>query len=226
VYTSAPLTKHDRLSPLLESKRATERELESSGLDHVIFRASIFMDTAFAMMGSEIPLRGSEGATVLRPFAFANRQFARIKHSIEQKGVAMIPGDGTSRHAFICVDDVAEFLAAAAVGGPCSGRLPRPYSGAYDLGAPDALTFVDVVHLNERIVDRTIAVKRTPAGVFRAMRGILNLFSPAAANLMALNHVAAIESTAPDGWATAAFGVRLTSAEDFLRAKAATAAAG
>jgi uncharacterized protein YbjT (DUF2867 family) len=216
VYTSAPLSKHERLSPLLGAKRATERDLERSGLDHVIFRADIFMDIAFAMMGSEIPLRGSEGATALRPFAFANRHFARIKDSIEQKGVAMIPGDGTSRHAFICVDDVAEFMATATIGGP---------SGVYDLGGPDALTFVDVVHIYERIVGRTIAVKRTPVGVFRTMAAVLKPFSPAAANLMALNYIAAKESTEPDGRAAAAFGVRLTSAEDFLRAKAAMAAA-
>ena len=129
IYTSAPLSKHERLSPLLRFKRETERALAASGLDHVIFRADIFMDTAFTMMGSAIPLRGSESATVLRPFAFANRHFARIKDSIEQKHVALIPGDGTSRHTFICVDDVAAFLASAAFTGP---------SGIHAIGGPEA----------------------------------------------------------------------------------------
>jgi len=139
VFTSVPLTRHDRLSPLLRFKRETERALETSGLEHVIFRADVFMDTAFAMMGSAIPLRGAEGATVLRPFAFANRHFARIKDSIEQKGVAMIPGDGSSRHAFICVDDVAAFLAAAAISG---------LTGVYDIGGPEALSFLDIVRIS------------------------------------------------------------------------------
>ena len=114
IYTSAPPSQYERLSPLLRFKRETERALIASGLDHVIFRAGVFMDTAFTMMGSTIPLRGSESATVLRPFGFANRHYARIKDHIEQKHVAMIPGAGTTRHAFICVDDMAEFLVAAA----------------------------------------------------------------------------------------------------------------
>ena len=70
VYTSVPLSKHPRLSQLLQFKRETEQALADSGLDHVIFRAEIFMDVAFAMMGSAIPIRGSECVTVLRPFAF------------------------------------------------------------------------------------------------------------------------------------------------------------
>ena len=65
------------------------------------------MDTAFAMMGSDIPLRGAESATVQRPFGFANRHFAKIRDSIEKKRTALIPGDGSKRHSFICVDDVA-----------------------------------------------------------------------------------------------------------------------
>jgi uncharacterized protein YbjT (DUF2867 family) len=127
VYTSVPLSKHDRLSPFLRFKRETEQTLAATGLDHVVFRADIFMDVAFTMMGSTIPLRGSEGATVLRPFGFANRHFARIKDSIEQRHVALIPGDGTTGRAFVCVDDVAAFLASAACSGP---------SGIYAIGGP------------------------------------------------------------------------------------------
>jgi hypothetical protein len=55
----------------------------------------------------------------------------------------MIPGDGTARHTFICVDDVAGFLAAAAISGP---------SGIHAIGGPEALTFLDIVRLYERIL--------------------------------------------------------------------------
>jgi uncharacterized protein YbjT (DUF2867 family) len=174
------------------------------------------MDVAFAMMGSDIPLRGSAGATVSRPFGFSSHHFARIRDSIQQKGVAMIPGDGSTRHAFICVDDVAAFHAAAAHSGP---------SGVYEIGGPEALTFVDVARLYEGIVGRAVTVKRAPAAVFRALASLMKPFSPAAANLMALNYVAARESSQPDGRAAATFGVRLTSAADFLRRKAAISAA-
>jgi uncharacterized protein YbjT (DUF2867 family) len=217
VYTSAPLSKHERLSPLLLFKRETERALAASGLDHVILRADIFMDVAFTMMGSAIPLRGSESATVLRPFGFANRHFARIKDSIEQKHVALIPGDGTTRHAFICVDDVAEFLASAAFTGP---------SGIHAIGGPEALTFLDVVRLYERILNTALRVRRAPARVFRAAALLMRPFSPAGANLMALNYIGATEDSVADHAAAGAFGVQLTSAEAFLRGKSALAATG
>jgi len=215
VYTSAPLSKHARLSPLLLYKRETEAAIADSGLDHVILRAGVFMDVAFTMMGSTIPLRGAEGATVLRPFAFANRYFAGIKDSIEKKRVARIPGDGTTRHGFVCIADVAEFLASAAFSGP---------SGAHSVFGPEALTFVDVVHLYERILGAGLRVQRTPAAVFRIAAPLIRPFSSAGANLMALNYIGATEETPADDGAAAAFGVRLTTAEAFLRAKAAMAA--
>jgi uncharacterized protein YbjT (DUF2867 family) len=215
VYTSAPLSKHERLSPFMQFKRETEQGLAASGLDYVIFRADVFMDVAFAMMGSTIPLRGSESATVLRPFGFANRHFDRIKDSIEQKHVALIPGDGTRRHAFICVDDVAGFLAAAAYSGP---------SGIFAIGGPEALTFLDVVRVYERIHGTPLRVRRTPAAVFRVAAKLIRPFSPAGANLMCLNYMAATEDTFADAHAAAAFDVQLTSAAAFLGGKNAMAA--
>jgi uncharacterized protein YbjT (DUF2867 family) len=168
------------------------------------------MDIAFAMMGSAIPLRGSEGATVLRPFAFANRHFARIGNSIERKHVALIPGDGTTRHGFVCVDDVARFLAAAAVSGP---------SGIHTVAGPEALTFLDIVRLFEQALGTTLRVRKTPASVFRTAAILLRPFSPAGANIMGLNYIAATEDSPVDSVAAAAFGVQLTSAQAFLEAR-------
>lgn len=215
VYTSVPLTNYVRLSQFLQYKRATEAALAASGLDHVIFRAGIFMDVTFAMMGSAIPLRGAEAATIQRPFKFARRHFANIRNSIETKRVALIPGNGTKRHSFICVDDVAAYLAAAATGGP---------SGIHTVGGPEPLTFRDVVALHERILGFSLRVRRTPAAVFRIAATVLRPFSPAAANLMALNYIATREETVFDTAPAREFGVRLTTAEEFLRSKVAMAA--
>ena len=60
--------------------------------------------------------------------------------------------------------------------------------------------------------------------MFRAAARLIRPFSPAGANLMALNYIAAVEDSLADPAAAAAFGVRLTSAEAFLRAKTALAA--
>lgn len=215
VYTSVPLSKYERLSPLLQFKRQTEQTLVESGLNHVIFRADVFMDVAFTMMGSTIPLRGAEGATVLRPFPFVQRHFAGIKDSIEQKHVALIPGEGTTRHGFICIDDMAELLASAAFSGP---------SGSHIAGGPEALTFLDIVHIYERILGITLRVRRTPARIFRIAAPLIRPFSPAAANLFALNYIGATEETFPDPAVAQAFGVRLTSAEAFLRGRSNMAA--
>lgn len=210
IYTSVPMTKYAHLAPLIRFKRETEEALTASGLESVIFRADVFMDTAFAMMGSSIPLRGSEGATVLRPFAFANRHFTRIRENIEQKHLAMIPGDGTKRHSFICVEDVARFLASA---------VDSAAAGEYAVGGPEALTFLDVVGIYERILGVSLRVQRTPATLFRVAAAVLGPFSPAGGNLMALNYIAAMEETLSDPTAATTFNVRLTSAEEFLRAK-------
>ena len=211
IYTSAPASKYDHMTSFMRYKRETEQRLASSGMDHVIFRADIFMDVAFCMMGSNIPVRGTEDATVLRSFGFAANHFQKVQNSIERDHVAMIPGNGDKRHAFICVDDVAEFLVAAAFGGP---------SGTFRIGGPEALTFLDVVRIYEQILNVKLRVKKTPASVFRALSAVFGLFSPAASNLMFLNYIASKEesSTAPES--ALAFNVRLTPAESFLRAKA------
>jgi uncharacterized protein YbjT (DUF2867 family) len=215
VYTSVHETKHEHLTPFFRYKRETEQRLASSGMDHVIFRADIFMDVAFCMMGSDIPVRGAESATVTRPFGFAANHFQKVRNSIERDHVAMIAGNGDTRHAFICVDDVASFLASAVFAGP---------AGAFVIGGPEALTFLDVVRIYERILNVKLRVKKTPAPVFRVLSAVLGLFSPAAANLMALNYISTKEESSVTPDSAAAFGVRLTSAESFLRAKAGLAA--
>jgi uncharacterized protein YbjT (DUF2867 family) len=216
VYTSTQLSKYGNLSPLFRCKRETEEALASSGIDHVIFRADVFMDTAFAMMGSSIPLRGAEGATVLRPFGFSTRHFARIKDSIESRYVALICGDGNRRHAFICVDDVAGFLAAAAFSGP---------SGIHVLGGPEALTFNQVAAIYERLLGVQLRIRHTPALVFRIAAPLVRPFSEAGANLLLLNYMAAKEDSLSDPTLPAKFGIEMTSAETFLRGKLTLAAA-
>ena len=90
--------------------------------------------------------------------------------------------------------------------------------------APKPLTFLDIVRLYERILSTTLRVQRAPARVFRAAALLMRPFSPAGANLMALNYIGATEDSVADPAAAGAFGVQLTSAEAFLRGKSALAA--
>lgn len=214
VYTSVSRSRKEQSYAFLRYKRETEEQIARSGLDHVIFRAGIFMDVSFAMMGSLIPIRGSEAATILRPFPFVARYLERIRDSIEKKHVARIPGDGKTRHSFICIDDLANLLCAAACGGP---------SGVFDAGGPQALTFLDIVRIYETLLGIKLRVKQTPGWVFRLIAMTLAPFSPAGANLMLLNSIAATEDSvmASAAETAAAFGVSLTTAESFLRVKCA-----
>lgn len=214
IYTS--VTASNSQSAFFRAKRATEALLRASRLDAVIFQADIFMDVAFAMMGSEIPVRGTENATVTRPFAFARNHFQRMQDSMEKRRKAAIPGDGLKRHGFICVDDVARFLVAA---------VHRGSAGTYVLGGPEALGFADVVRIYEGVLGHELRIAKTPAVVFRAMSVLLRPFNPAAANLMFLNYLAATEETFPDQRTWDEFDVRPRKAEQFLRERFARAAA-
>ena len=69
-------------------------------------------------------------------------------------------------------------------------------------------------------------MKRTPAWVFRTALSLMKPFTPAGANLMCLNYIAATENSPADGTKAAdTFHVELTSAEAFLKSKIAFAAA-
>lgn len=205
IYTSALQTRFEPV--LFRLKRETERLIQASGLPHVILRADAFMDVAFAMMGSSIPIRGAENATVLRPFGFSRNHFAKIAGSIERDHVAMVPGDGTLRHAFLSIDDVVRYLAAA---------LDPAHEGMYDIAGPEAISPLQVVEIYERLLGVRLRVKKTPAWVFRAMGTLLSPFQPAAANLMQINYVTATEESAPHPETARRFGIRLTSAGEFL----------
>ena len=111
----------------------------ASGLAYSIFRGSLFMDDWFALMGSSIPLRGAEAAHAA-PAVLVLEGLPRAwpARSIERRGIALVPGDGKTRHAFVALDDVAAILAAAAaapedgepvedLGGPRSSRGTRSW---------------------------------------------------------------------------------------------------
>src|SRR5438045_5683284 len=107
---SAPATPHDDAVPTLRYKRLIEQLIIGSGVPYTIFRGSLFMDDWFALMGSTIPLRGAESATLERPFWFSRAFMKGTGHLVERRGVALVAGSGKTRHAFIALDAVAEFM--------------------------------------------------------------------------------------------------------------------
>ena len=67
---SVPATPYDHLLPLFRVRRATERYPQGSSVAHAIVRGEMFMEDWLALVGSSIPLRGAEAATLHRSFKF------------------------------------------------------------------------------------------------------------------------------------------------------------
>jgi uncharacterized protein YbjT (DUF2867 family) len=216
VFMSVVPTPHDRSVTTFRLKRQIEEKIQGSGLGFSIFRGDFFMDDWFALMGSAIPLRGSKAHTLRRPFWFAKGFLNLAGSSIDKRGIALVPGDGKARHTPVALDDVAAILSAAAVAPETGENLIE------NLGGPEILSWHDIVTIFSRVLGKPLKKIHTPAKVYRVAADVLEALSPPAGNLMAMSWVAAISDTAFDGKPLAnRFGVKLTTAEEFLRAKAA-----
>jgi uncharacterized protein YbjT (DUF2867 family) len=216
VFMSIVPTPYDKSVTTFRLKREVEEKIRRSGLAHSIFRGDFFMDDWFALMGSAIPLRGSRAHTLRRPFWFAKGFMAFAGTSIDKRGIALVPGDGKTRHTPVALDDVAAILAAAAAAPETGENLIE------NLGGPEILSWDDIVRVFERVLGKRLKRIHTPAKVYRVAADVLEALSPPAGNLMAMSWVAATSDTAFDGKPLAErFGAKLTTAEEFLRAKAA-----
>ncbi len=199
--------------PILRFKRLNESRLEGSGLGFTVVRVPAFMDVAFPMMGSGLAVRGTENASVARDFAFVRSQFEKIRHAVERDGVIHLGGDGSRRHAYIAVDDVAKLLVA------CAGR-PEMIKRVIEVTGPESLSGEEVAQIHEKVLGRMLKRKYTPAMVFGVLSKILAPFNPAAANLMAINHLSVTTDTPVMGQEKAKeLGVELKTVEAFLREK-------
>jgi uncharacterized protein YbjT (DUF2867 family) len=214
VFASVPVTPYDDQIPTMRHKRAVERLVQGSAIAYTIVRASYFMDDWLALMGSSIPLRGAESHTLERPFWFSRFFMKAVGHLVERRGIALVPGSGRTRHAFIALDDVAEFMVR-------SLDEPSAVNAVWEAGGPEILSWDEVVAVFARVLGRPIRIVHQPAGVYRAMLKGLMPFSPAAANLMGLSYASALADTPYDARPLAQkLGFTLTTVETFLSSRA------
>jgi len=198
----------------LRLKRDIGRALEDGSVSHTIFRGALFMDDYFALIGSDIPLRGAPNATLERPFWFSRNYIRGMAGLVEKRGVAVVPGSVNARNAFIALDDVADFLVNA-VGHEAAA------DATHVIGGPENLSWQDVAELYGRLLGRRVRAIPSAAGPNRLGASLLRKLSPAAANQMGLMWLVCENENFVDdpGEVAALFGVRLTSAEEFLRTK-------
>jgi uncharacterized protein YbjT (DUF2867 family) len=87
VLASVPETPVDDDVPVARSKRRTERLLATSTLSWVSVRMPPFTEVWLALVGSEIPLRGEQRATLARAYPTL-RRFRRLAGStVEDRGL-------------------------------------------------------------------------------------------------------------------------------------------
>lgn len=214
IFISVPVTPHDDTVPSFRYKRLNEERLQASGLNYTILRASLFMDCWFAFIGSTIPAYGAETPTIERQYWFLKLFMKGVGNLIPGAGTALIPGNAQVRHAFIATDDVASY-AVNAIGHPAVERA------ILEIGGPQILSWQQVAEIYSKALGRKVRAIYTPGGVFRVTRAAMSPFSEAASDIMGLNWLVSYSTPYDSQQTAAALGVRLTSAEAFIRSKVA-----
>ncbi|MFC2043502.1 SDR family oxidoreductase [Chloroflexota bacterium] len=213
VYMSLPISPIDNQIPTYRYKRLTEQRLQESGVPYTIVRASLMMDVWLALLGSTIPLRKAEAATLERPFWFSRLFMRLVGGMIEERGLAVVNGDGKARHAFLAKEDAAAFLVNSIDHSEAKNAI-------IEVGGPEVLSWDDVVGIYSKLLDQPVRPIYSPPGIFRFLLKILMPFSPGAANVMGLNWWVAVTDSAYDVRDVSnRFGVSLTSVEQFLSDK-------
>lgn len=213
VLISVPVTSNDARVPVFRTKRQIEHRLAASGLEFAVLRAGPFMDDWFALIGSALPARGDEAPVIRRRWPFLQRFVAATGSLIDRHGIALVPGDAATRHAFIAVEDVAAALVAA-VDHPALRNATR------DLAGPEVLSWGEVATLFSEVLGRRVRVLGAPGGVFRALQLLMQPFSAAAANIMGLNWAASRSLPVKADGTLALLGVSPMTARSFLHEKA------
>lgn len=213
IFTSVYPFQLSHWSPLGKSKSMTEDYLKESGIDYTILQLDAIMDVYFAFMGSTLPLKDEIAATVNRPWGFMQKFYNGVKNDVENGKISII-GDGKSRHSYITVDNAADFLVK-------SIDNPDMINASYQIGGPEALSSLDVKSIFERVLEKELKIKRTPAGMMKIMGNVFSLFNKPASNIFKLNYINAIESSVFDTKELAEkLSITLTTAEEYLSRKA------
>ena len=149
----------------LHGTRALIDAAARAGVGHFIYTSVLGVTEASpvpflaAKARNESALRGSGMTwTILAPDAFQESWPLRVVGAPAAAGrpVAII-GTGTRRHTWIAEGDVAAF-ALAAVDAPAAANRHLP------IGGPEALSWLDVVAVYERLLGRELEVRHVAAG--------------------------------------------------------------
>ena len=175
IFTSAMGANADSPMPFMRGKGLTEGHLTASGMGYTILSPNIFMEVWFPMIVG-MPLQSGAPVTII--------------------------GEGTRRHSFVSMNDVAAFAAAAA-------DHPAARNQQILIGGPEPLSWTDVVKRAGDVLGRELPIRRVQPG--EALPGLPEVVSGLMAGMDTYDSPVDMTATART------YGVRLTSAEHVLR---------
>jgi uncharacterized protein YbjT (DUF2867 family) len=215
VLVSLPDLEPSQAPPMVVARRRLEQHVLERVPESVIPRFPPFMEVWIALVGSSIPLRGEEFATLGRPSPFLRMFRKGTATLVEDRGLMLVPGSPDLRNAFIAIDDVAAVCVQAVDDPALAGRL-------LDVAGPEVLTWRDVASTYEAVLGRRVRIVSTPAVVYAVAAAALRPLAAVPSQTMALNHFIATTET---NWPDAGGGVldprEMTTLREFLTAKAA-----
>ena len=148
-----------------------------------------------------------------RSFWFARLFMRLVGGMIENRGIAVINGDGKARHTFLAIDDAAAFIVN-------SIDHPDAHNAILEIGGPEIMSWDDVVTTFSEVLERPVRAMYSPPGVFRFLLKMIMPISPAVANVMGLNWWTGVCDSTYDTMEVAErFGVTPTSMKELLREK-------
>jgi uncharacterized protein YbjT (DUF2867 family) len=213
VLVSVPETTVDDKVPTMRERRALERHVIDSGVPYSIVRFPPFMECWLALVGSSLPLRGEPNATIGLPSPFLRRFRRGTGTLVERRGVMLVSGPASHRHAFISVDDVAT-ACASAVDEP--GVLNR----VVEVGGPEVLTWTDVAEVFGRVLGRKVRILSTPGAVYAVLSKVSAPVASVPAATFGLNrYMASCQTPWAPGGVGLADPARMVTVEGFLAAK-------
>lgn len=156
--------------PIMRSKYEIEQMLMQSGLNYSIFRASLFMDDYFSLMGCNIPLVGEVSATLNRLTGYKGVIIRTFGHLVEKLGIALVPGNKNNKYNFIAVKDAAELLVDSIRDLNCINKI-------LIVGGPQEQTWEDVGRIYGELLKKKIRVIAIPTWLPRYLRFLFQPFS-------------------------------------------------
>lgn len=213
VYISAFPSPYDDLVPEFRIKRQIEQLIIASGVPYTIFRGAAFMDIYYAVMGSSSVMDGVAQPTLLRGY-WLTRLYSYITSGLlEKRGVAILPGNGQIRQAFITIHDVAAFMVRAL-------EIPQTSDRIIDLGGPEPISWAEVADVYAALLDRKVRKITVPLWLLKFFEVLLTPTTPAGSNIMSILSLLGRYEFAPDMQATCAeFGLEMMDTRSYLAKK-------